>query len=185
MDLKWPRVYRRSNVGLVKCGIKTKTHFEWLLWHWSSLGQLNLEPTWPNGLVGCKVPTDLVKISVKQATHMGFHYSIGRNRYVNSVRLLACCQVLKKYIFWLISMVLLCVLVCFGYFEWIGIELNHSGSQLYVWLRCVFGMTVISSCIFGMSVMFCWMYYVVLSCIMNSRLGFSVKIIDSVWDFSW
>ena len=30
---------------LFKCGIKTKTHFEWLLWHWSSLGQLNLEPT--------------------------------------------------------------------------------------------------------------------------------------------
>ena len=57
-----------------KCGIKTKTHFEWLLWHWSSLGQLNLEPTRPNGLVGCKVPTDLVKISVKEATHMGFHY---------------------------------------------------------------------------------------------------------------
>ena len=27
-----------------KCGLKTKTHFEWLLWHWSSLGQLNLEP---------------------------------------------------------------------------------------------------------------------------------------------
>ena len=26
-----------------KYGIKTKTHFEWLLWHWSSLGQLNLE----------------------------------------------------------------------------------------------------------------------------------------------
>ena len=59
---------------LFKCGIKTKTHFEWLLWHWSSLGQLNLEPTRPNGLVGCKVPTDLVKISVKEATHMGFHY---------------------------------------------------------------------------------------------------------------
>ena len=38
------------------------------------LGQLNLEPTRPNGLVGCKVPTDLVKISVKEATHMGFHY---------------------------------------------------------------------------------------------------------------
>ena len=57
-----------------KCGIKTKTHFEWLLWHWSSLGQLNLEPTRPNGLVGCKVPTDLVKISVKEATHMGFYY---------------------------------------------------------------------------------------------------------------
>ena len=57
-----------------KCGIKTKTHFEWLLWHWSSLGQLNLERTRPNGLVGCKVPTDLVKISVKEATHMGFHY---------------------------------------------------------------------------------------------------------------
>ena len=61
---------------LFKCGIKTKTHFEWLLWHWSSLGQLNLEPTRPNGLVGCKVPTDLVKIIVKEATHMGFHYII-------------------------------------------------------------------------------------------------------------
>ena len=60
---------------LFKCGIKTKTHFEWLLWHWSSVGQLNLEPTRPNGLVGCKVPTDLVKISVKEATHMGFHYN--------------------------------------------------------------------------------------------------------------
>ena len=59
---------------LFKCGIKTKTHFEWLLWHWSSLGQLNLEPTRPNGLVGCKVPTDLVKISVKEVTHMGFYY---------------------------------------------------------------------------------------------------------------
>ena len=59
---------------LFKCGIKTKKHFDWLLWHWSSLGQLNLEPTLPNGLVGCKVPTDLVKISVKDATHMGFCY---------------------------------------------------------------------------------------------------------------
>ena len=59
---------------LFKCGIKTKTHFEWLLWHWSSLGQLNLEPTRPDGLVGCKVPTDLVKISVKEATHIGFYY---------------------------------------------------------------------------------------------------------------
>ena len=55
---------------LCKCEIKTKTHFEWLLWHWSSLGQLNLEPTRPNGLVGCKVPADLVKISVKEATHV-------------------------------------------------------------------------------------------------------------------
>ena len=59
-----------------KCGIKTKTHFEWLLWHWSSLGQLNLEPTRSNGLVGCKVPTDLVEISVKEAMHMGFYYRI-------------------------------------------------------------------------------------------------------------
>ena len=40
-----------------------------------TLCQLNLEPTQPNGLVGCKVPTDLVKISVKEATHMGFHYN--------------------------------------------------------------------------------------------------------------
>ena len=60
---------------LFKCGIKTKTHFEWLLWHWSSLGLLNLEPTRHNSRVGCKVPTDLVKISVKEATHMGFHYN--------------------------------------------------------------------------------------------------------------
>ena len=60
---------------LFKCGIKTKTHFERLLWHWSSLGQLNLEPTRPDGLVGCKVPTDLVKISVKEATHMGFYHN--------------------------------------------------------------------------------------------------------------
>ena len=57
-----------------KCGIKTKTHFVWLLWHWSSLGQLNLEPTRPNGLMGCKVPTDLVKISAKEATHISFYY---------------------------------------------------------------------------------------------------------------
>ena len=33
---------------------ENKKHFEWLLWHWYSLGQLNLEPTRPNGLVGCK-----------------------------------------------------------------------------------------------------------------------------------
>ena len=36
-----------------ECGIKTKTHFEWLLRHWSSLGQWNFEPTRPTGLVGC------------------------------------------------------------------------------------------------------------------------------------
>ena len=41
-----------------------------------TLRQLNLEPTRPNGLMGCKVPTDLMKISVKVATHMGFYYSI-------------------------------------------------------------------------------------------------------------
>ena len=35
---------------------------------------MNLEPTRPNGLVGCKVPTDLVKVSVKEAMHMGFYY---------------------------------------------------------------------------------------------------------------
>ena len=32
--------------------------------------QLNLEPTRP----GCKVPTDLVKISVKKGMHTGFYY---------------------------------------------------------------------------------------------------------------
>ena len=71
-DIKW--LYLHS-----KCGIKTKTHFEWLLWHWScwsSLGQLNLEPTRPNGLVGCKVPTDRVKISVKEATHISLYYNL-------------------------------------------------------------------------------------------------------------
>ena len=44
----------------------------------TSLGQLNLEPTRPNSFVGCKVPTDLVKIGVKEATHMGFHYKVTR-----------------------------------------------------------------------------------------------------------
>ena len=57
------------------CGIKQKT-FEWLLWQWSSLIQLNLEPTRLLGLVVCKVPTDLVKISGKEARHIGFYYSI-------------------------------------------------------------------------------------------------------------
>ena len=70
---------------LFKCGIKTKTYFEWLLWHWASLGQLNLEPTRPNGLLGCKVPTDLVKISVKEATHIGFSlYNITKNVRLHS-----------------------------------------------------------------------------------------------------
>ena len=59
-----------------KCRIKTKHYFEWLLWHWSSLSQLNLEPTRPSVLMGCKVPTDLVKISVEEATHMGFYLYI-------------------------------------------------------------------------------------------------------------
>ena len=54
---------------LFKCGIKTKTHFDWLLWHSSSLGQLNLEPTQPNCLVGCKVPTVLWRsVSKKPCT---------------------------------------------------------------------------------------------------------------------
>ena len=43
--------------------------FVWLLWHLSSLGQLNLEPTRPNGFIGCNVPTDLVKISLCQRSH--------------------------------------------------------------------------------------------------------------------
>ena len=38
----------------------------------------SVEPTRPNSFVGCKVPTDLVKISVKEATHMGFHYKVTR-----------------------------------------------------------------------------------------------------------
>ena len=43
---------------LFKCGIKTKTHFEWLLWHWSSLRQLNLEPTRPRGLQSANWPRE-------------------------------------------------------------------------------------------------------------------------------
>ena len=43
---------------LFKCGIKTKKHFEWLLWHWSSLGQLNLEHTWPRGLQSANWPVE-------------------------------------------------------------------------------------------------------------------------------
>ena len=57
-----------------KWGIKTKMHFEWVDWHRSSLYQLSLEPTQPNGLVSCKVPTDLVKIIVKEPMHTGFYY---------------------------------------------------------------------------------------------------------------
>ena len=38
-----------------------------------------------NGLVGCKVPTDLVKISVKEATHMGFYYRTNSELCVNQV----------------------------------------------------------------------------------------------------
>ena len=58
-----------------KCALKTKTHFECVLWQWSSLCQLNLEPTQPNGLMGCKVPTDLMKISQRSHAH-GFYYDI-------------------------------------------------------------------------------------------------------------
>ena len=84
------------------CGIKTKKkHFEWLLWHWTSLAQLNFESTRPSGLVGCKIPTDLVKISVKEATHMGFYcitrYSITRKvtgtivvKYATTILILKC-----------------------------------------------------------------------------------------------
>ena len=86
---------------LFRCGIKTKTHFEWLLWHWSSLGQLNLEPTRPSGLVGCKVLTDLVKISVKEATHMGFYYSIPLTR----------CNTLHYIINWCHTHCTYCILI--------------------------------------------------------------------------
>ena len=55
--------------------VKTKTYFDWSLWYWSSLCQLNLDPTRPNGPVDCKVPTDLVKISVKEPIHMRFYYT--------------------------------------------------------------------------------------------------------------
>ena len=61
---------------------KNKNPFWWLLWHWSSLCQLNLESTRPKGLEGCKVPTDLVKISVKEAMHMclNIHCNIWKYR---------------------------------------------------------------------------------------------------------
>ena len=49
--------------GLIGCiyilsGIKTKTHFEWLLWHWPSLGQLNFEPTRPRALPSANWPRE-------------------------------------------------------------------------------------------------------------------------------
>ena len=49
------RIKRLYLLAFFKCGIKTRTHFEWVLWHWSSLCQLNLE-----------VPTDIEKICVKK-----------------------------------------------------------------------------------------------------------------------
>ena len=55
-------------------GWKQNPYFEWVLWHRSSLCQMSLEHTWPNGLVGCRVPTDIVKIGVKEAMHIGFYY---------------------------------------------------------------------------------------------------------------
>ena len=38
---------------------------------------VNLEASEPLGQVDCKVPTDLVKISVKEPMNMGFYCSIG------------------------------------------------------------------------------------------------------------
>ena len=49
--------------------------FEWVLSHWSSLCQLNLEPTRPSVRVCCKAPTDLVMISVIEAMHTCFYYN--------------------------------------------------------------------------------------------------------------
>ena len=46
---------------LCKCAIKQLEFFD----TGRHSCQLNSEPTGPNGFVGCKVPTDLVKISVK------------------------------------------------------------------------------------------------------------------------
>ena len=39
-----------------KCGISTRSHFEWVVWHWSSLCQLNLEPTRRHGLQSTNWP---------------------------------------------------------------------------------------------------------------------------------
>ena len=44
--------------------------------------QLNLESTRPNGLMGYKVPTDLIKIIVKEPMHMGFYY---RNQWAGNI----------------------------------------------------------------------------------------------------
>ena len=53
--------------------------------HWSSPCQLNLEPTLPNGFVGCKMQIDLTKFSVKQATTWDFIISASRSRGLWSV----------------------------------------------------------------------------------------------------
>ena len=73
-----PMFYRFERINwlylIFKCGKKTKTDFEWLPWCWSSLCLLNLEPVGLTASWVAKVPTDLVKISVKEATHMGLYY---------------------------------------------------------------------------------------------------------------
>ena len=52
---------------------KNKNPF-WMFFFYISLCLLNLEPTRPNGLMGCKVSTDLVKISFTVAMHMVFSW---------------------------------------------------------------------------------------------------------------
>ena len=66
-----------DNTRKPKCP-RIKPHSEWVLWHWSSICQLNLEP---DGLVGCKLSThvNLVKIIVKEPMHMGFLLSFEWN----------------------------------------------------------------------------------------------------------
>ena len=64
---------------LFKCGIKTKSHFQWLFdTDPHALGQLNLEPTRPNGLSRGLQSANWSRedLSVKEATHMGFYYKI-------------------------------------------------------------------------------------------------------------
>ena len=83
---------------LFKCGIKTKTHFEWLLWHWSSLGQLNLEPTRPNEVAKCQL-TSWRSVSKKPSTWVFIilHHIWQRQLYLSKPMTLLPCDWLSVY----------------------------------------------------------------------------------------
>ena len=65
--------FRAILSGLIHCtcfvSVRQKKKYLIVFLHWSSLIQVNLKPTRPNSLMGCKAPTDLVIISVKEPSY--------------------------------------------------------------------------------------------------------------------